>query len=280
MRSKNFSASIIIRACDEEKYIGACINAINNQKCSIPFEVLVIDSGSIDGTVDVSKSLGARIINIRREDFSFGYALNEGIRNANNKIIISISAHCLPINENWLENLISPIYSGCADLTFGSQISDPNARCSEFNYFKNKYHPENILSLPLEKSFNNANSAFLKNYWDKVKFDENIKAQEDIFFANNVTALGGKIKYINTAKVVHYHNFTNKQLFKRIYIDTKFNKFLGVYDDKKVRLYRHFIYGVCVDIRLAFKRNVPLKALPGIILFRSIELLATYKALL
>ena len=280
MDCDDFSVSIVIRAFDEERYIGHCVNAINNQKCSIPFEVLVIDSGSLDRTVDISKGLGARVIHLKKEDFSFGYALNKGINNAKNKIIVVVSAHCLPVSEHWLENLIFPIYSGDADLTFGAQISDPNARCSEFNYFRKKYSFDHIQSLPLEKSFNNANSAFLRSSWDEVKFDESIEAQEDILFATKLTSLGKKIKYVNSAAVIHYHNFTNRKLFKRIYIDTKYNKFVGVYSDGGTNLFNNFYFGIHSDIRLAFKRNVLLSAFPGIIFFRVIEFLAAYKALL
>ena len=97
MDCDGFSVSIVIRAFDEERYIGHCINAINNQKCSVPFEVLVVDSGSFDRTVDISKGLGARVIHLRKEDFTFGYALNKGIDNANNKIIVVIVCNGLNI---------------------------------------------------------------------------------------------------------------------------------------------------------------------------------------
>ena len=98
--------SIIIRAKNEEDWIGACIKSVQMQECQ-NYEIIVVDNNSNDGTLLHCQNLGVdRVINI--ESFKPGSAINTGIRHSSGDFIVILSAHCIPKDEFWLDNLISP----------------------------------------------------------------------------------------------------------------------------------------------------------------------------
>jgi len=73
--------SIVIRAYNEEKHLPELFRSLAGQEYR-DFETVVVDSGSIDRTRDVASACADRLVSIRKHDFSFGYSLNEGIRNS------------------------------------------------------------------------------------------------------------------------------------------------------------------------------------------------------
>ena len=85
--------SIIIPAFNEEESIGATIDGVRNavETCSIDFEVIVVDDGSSDKTLEIAKSKGVRVL---RNDQNKGYgaSLKAGIQKAQFGLIAIIDA--------------------------------------------------------------------------------------------------------------------------------------------------------------------------------------------
>jgi len=100
----SIETSIIIRTKNEEKWIKIVLEKLFQQTYK-NFEIIIIDSGSIDRTIEIAKKFPVRIFKIPFENFSFPYALNYGIKKSKaEKFIVIMSAHSVPISENWLEN--------------------------------------------------------------------------------------------------------------------------------------------------------------------------------
>ena len=79
MPQGDMNCSIVIRAYNEEKHIGRLLDGIRQQTLK-DVEIILVDSGSTDGTVSVAESFGARIVRIAPQEFTFGRSLNFGIR--------------------------------------------------------------------------------------------------------------------------------------------------------------------------------------------------------
>lgn len=113
MKKRRFSqvyeprVSVIIPVYNEEKNIGRCLEAIReNVYPKANFEVIVIDDGSTDGTLDVAKKFsGARII--RQNHKGKVEALNLGLSEAKNDIIITIDADVM-IESDFIKNIVRP----------------------------------------------------------------------------------------------------------------------------------------------------------------------------
>ena len=92
--------SVVIRALNEERWLPDVLKMLERQRYR-DFEVLLVDSGSVDRTRDLAAAAGARIVRLRSEDFTFGHALNVGIREARGSFIAILSAHAIPVDEEW-----------------------------------------------------------------------------------------------------------------------------------------------------------------------------------
>ncbi|MDI6591504.1 MAG: glycosyltransferase family A protein, partial [Patescibacteria group bacterium] len=69
--------SIIIRTFNEEKHVGNLLKAIREQDYK-DYEIILVDSGSTDRTLEIAKKFGHKILEIESQDFTFGYSLNVG----------------------------------------------------------------------------------------------------------------------------------------------------------------------------------------------------------
>lgn len=112
--------------------------------------VVIIDSGSTDGTLAIAESQGCRIIFITKDEFTFSRSLNMGSDFTRGDILVYISGHCVPASHNWLKNLINPILNGTATYTYGRQIGRDTAKYFERKIFE-KYFPS-ISNIP-QKGF-------------------------------------------------------------------------------------------------------------------------------
>ena len=98
---KNPTTTWIIRTKNEEKWLGQVLESLFMQGRR-DFEVIIVDSGSTDRTLEIVKLYPVRkIINISEKDFKYPYALNLGIKSAFGKYIGIISPHFLPTSRNW-----------------------------------------------------------------------------------------------------------------------------------------------------------------------------------
>jgi len=207
-------ASIVIRAYNEEKHIGELLQGIRNQKASFEYEVILVDSGSTDNTVDIAQEYGIEIVHISPSEFSFGYSLNKGIEKANGDYCVFISAHCYPFNEHWLENLILPFADKSVAIVYGKQRGNHITKYSEQQIFK-KWFPESDSGKQSSPFCNNANAAIRKVLWEKDRYNETLTGLEDIDWAKNIISQGYSIFYASEAVVIHVHNETFLQLYRR-----------------------------------------------------------------
>ena len=212
---KKLTVSIVIRTLNEARYLPEIFNSITRQDLKFfEIEVVIVDSGSIDGTLEIAKNNSATITHIKKNDFSFGRSLNYGCKVAKGDILVFISGHCVPRDSCWLENLIKPIINGKCAYTYGKQEAKDTTKFSEAQLFK-KFYP-NKSSIPQEGFFcNNANSAISKEIWQKYYFDEELTGCEDMFLAKQLVADGYDIGYVHDASVFHIHNETWKQVQTR-----------------------------------------------------------------
>ena len=207
--------SVVIRTLNEETYLGELLEAIQSQEqAKFSVEVVIVDSGSTDKTLEIAESFGARITTIHKSEFTFGRSLNVGCDFANGDIFVLISGHCVPVNKNWLGNLIAPLVNGDAGYSYGRQIGRDSTKYSERQLF-DKYFPASSRLQTEEFFCNNANSAILKSVWEKYGFDEQVTGLEDMYLSKQYVGDRGLIAYVAEAPVFHIHNESWSQTKRR-----------------------------------------------------------------
>ena len=129
--SRKPETSVVIRTFNEERWLPDVFSALARQTYR-DFEVILVDSGSLDRTRDIAQANGAHIIRLRGEDFTFGHSLNVGIRASGGSYIAIVSAHAIPSDEHWLENLLAPLRRAEIAMVYGGQRGHPLSKYSEF----------------------------------------------------------------------------------------------------------------------------------------------------
>lgn len=270
--------SIVIRTLNEATYLNELLEVIDLQiKDSFDVEVVIIDSGSTDGTLDIAESHGCRITFITKEQFTFGRSLNMGSDFARGDILVYVSGHCIPKENTWLMKLTKPIRDGVAGYSYGRQVGRDTTKYSEEKIFE-KYFPMEP-KIPQSGFFcNNANSAIDRKIWSEYKFDEQVTGLEDMELAKRYFDQKGNIAYVADACVYHIHNETWIQTRRRyereaIALQNIMPEIqLGFFD-----MFRYIWVSVISDSKAAFFERRFTKEFIGIIKFRIAQFTGSYK---
>ncbi len=195
--------SIIIRTKNEARFIGETLAAIFEQDTDLAFEVIIIDSGSTDATLDVARGFKVRLYEIEPSQFTYGYALNYGRKLAPGPYVVNLSAHCKPVDDKWLAKLLAPLVSDPSiAATYGKQV--PIKGCNPLEERKMiaafTLHGDGTLRV----KFSNSNCAIRKSVCETYPFDEKAAFAED-FIWSQVLPAEYKIKYVADAAVYHSH---------------------------------------------------------------------------
>ena len=107
MSSNNSPAiSVVIPVKNEAKKIRACIEGILSQTVPV-IEVVVVDSGSTDGTLEVLKEYEiVKVLQIPPDEFNHGQTRNLGVSHTNGEFVLLTVGDARAYNEFWIEELL------------------------------------------------------------------------------------------------------------------------------------------------------------------------------
>jgi rhamnosyltransferase len=205
--------SVVIRAFNEGKHIGRLLYGITQQTLR-DVEIILVDSGSTDKTLEIAAQYPVKIVQIQPEEFTFGRSLNRGIAAASGEIVVITSAHCYPVYPDWLEKLSKPFQNKNVALAYGRQIAGETNYYSEHQFF-HKYFPENSVSEQGHPYSHNANAAIRRILWDENPYNELLTGLEDLAWSSWALEEGYTIDYVAEAEVIHQHDETLPQVYKR-----------------------------------------------------------------
>lgn len=140
--------SIIVPVYNVEKYLAKCLDSIREQSYK-NFEVILIDDGSTDSSVEICKeycSTDDRFKLITKKNGGASTARNVGLKNATGKYIYFLDSDDW-LKNNALETLINKSKSDNADLVFceALAIDDTTGKESYSNY---SYHKQYETGVP------------------------------------------------------------------------------------------------------------------------------------
>src|SRR5918997_587249 len=95
-------ASVIVRTHNNERIIGDVLQAVFSQQFDEKFELVVVDSGSKDGTLGVVGRYPHVFVDYSKGKFNYGGALNAGISASSGEYAVCLSSHCVPLEPEWL----------------------------------------------------------------------------------------------------------------------------------------------------------------------------------
>lgn len=268
--------SVVIRCCNEEQHIGRLLDGILRQTVK-DLEVIVVDSGSTDGTLDIVSRYPVRVVPISPEAFSFGRALNLGCSAARGEFIIIASAHVYPVYVTWIESLLVPFLDLQVALVYGKQRGNEVTQYSEHqilaHWFREQSNPNQTYPF-----CNNANAAIRRAVWNQMAYDEKLTGLEDLDWAKRAMQAGHKIAYSAEAEIVHVHNESPLQIYNRYRREAIAMK--HIFSQEHFHLWdflRLFVMNTLNDYYHSFRDHVLTRNWLSIARFRLMQFWGTYR---
>lgn len=205
-REAQTTVGVVIRTLNEAELIGTCLETLRRQRTRFELDVLVVDSGSTDATLEIARSCGARILELPPGDFDYSKSLNDGIGQVRGDLVLILSAHAVPVDEHWVERMTAPFEDPRVAGVASRQRPWDDAPWREVLRLARQFGPTRRDYPPAstdEMVFSNAASCIRRSAWRDQPFL--LPAAEDLEWARRVVAAGWSVIYEPAAAAYHSH---------------------------------------------------------------------------
>ena len=221
--------AVVIPTRNAGDFTVAMIAALRAQRAQ-PVEVLIIDSGSEDGTPERFRAAGCRVHSIAPRSFDHGGTRNLGIAMADRQaeVIVFLTQDAVPASPESLGGLVRRFTDPTAALCYGRQVPRPQAGAIERHARLFNYRTESAVRRLPEARALGIKAVFASNSFAAYRrrvlhllggFPAPVIMGEDQVFAARALLAGWSVVYAADAEVVHSHGYTPLEEFRR-YFDT------------------------------------------------------------
>lgn len=239
--------SVVIPVKNGGELLITVLQRVLSQQTPWPFEVLVIDSGSRDGSQARVQQLGVRLHEIPPTEFGHGRTRNLGVGLTQGEFIAFLTQDALPADEHWLRELVSamelaPDTAGA----FGPHL--PHADCNPLTarelimHFQGFGEQPNVTRLEDPERYGNDpgyrqflhyfssnNACIRRSVWDQIPLPD-VDFSEDQLWAQKAVEAGYSRAYAPSARVHHSHNFGVREGYRRAFDESRALKRLFGYN--------------------------------------------------
>ncbi len=212
-------ASVVIPVYNGADTIGACLSALQTQTlASSEFEVIVVNDGSTDNTVDVVGRYGVRLIS--QKNGGAPAARNTGIKAATAEWVAFTDADCVP-SRGWLQRLLAAATRNEANIGAAGKVVglDSNTPAARFVDLMGAFDTERSLSHPMYPYAPGANFMCRRRHLlDVGGYDERYATFDQCDLHTRLRRrYGSSFAYEPRAVVLHRHRQSWKQYWRQQY---------------------------------------------------------------
>lgn len=231
------SVSVIVPTLDAADGIAALLVALKKQTRS-PEEILVVDSGSQDGTPELARAHGARVISVPCGQFDHGGTRDAALRQTAGEFVLFLTQDALPADERYIEHLLKPFADERVAAASGRQLPRPDARpyvraVQQYRYPAQSrvWGAEDREALGIRAyHLSDVCSAYRRSAYEAVGgFPHPLPTNEDMLIAAAFLDSGYRLAYCADAAVVHSHDLTLRQEYRR---NVLIGRFLQEYGER------------------------------------------------
>lgn len=218
--------SVVIPVMNGGAVFARCLEAIHRQRVGEEIEIVVVDSGSTDGSANRARRAGARVSEIPPESFDHGATRNLLASMARGDVLVFTTQDAIAEREDWLETLVAALRSRDRIAgAYGRQLAYESAKPPERFFLDFLYGPERRVQriereseLTLETTlFSNVNSAVPRALLESHPFAEDLVMGEDQEWSRRMLLAGFELVYEPRAVVRHSHAYTLATAFRRFF---------------------------------------------------------------
>jgi len=221
------TATVVILTKNPGSIFRRVLDSVRAQMTSFAFDILVIDSGSTDGTLEYLAGLDDRrlhTLKIRPADFGHGKTRNWAIANTNSEYVAMLTHDATPASETWLEELVAvakryPKMAGVFGRHIAYESANPFTAYELDLHFQSFQHSEvHALDDPERYKreqgyrqflhfFSDNNSLIRRSVWEDIPYPD-VNFAEDQIWAKKIIEAGWQKGYAHKAVVMHSHDYT------------------------------------------------------------------------
>lgn len=209
------------------------LGAIRRQK-DVDVDLVVVDSGSRDETLDIAKAHDARIVRIAPETFNHGATRDLALREARADVAVLMTQDATAGDESMLARMAAAFDDPAVGGAYVRQVARPDAdvltrrnlqmaltgrRQSEVRGLPSPEHWARLK--PFERymlcNFDNVCSALRRESWESIPFGK-VAFAEDIVWSRKALMAGWKLAYVAESFVVHSHDRPLRYDYQRTYL--------------------------------------------------------------
>jgi glycosyltransferase involved in cell wall biosynthesis len=219
------TATVAIPVLNGGPLLQTVLDAVAAQRVDRPVEVVVIDSGSTDGSPDLAARYGAHVKRIPPNDFNHGATRNALMELAGGDHVAFLTQDSVPAGPQWLQALLDAFtLADDVALVFGPHLpradASPMVRRELLELFA-RFEP-GVQRGPGHDGpaqfFSSANGAVARWAWERIPFQP-VAYAEDMVLARDMLAAGLAKAYVADAAVIHSHDLPPVQAFRRYFAD-------------------------------------------------------------
>lgn len=225
-------ASIVIFTRNQAEIVDRSLAVISRQKASLGFEVIGFDTESDDGTPQVFRRYGARVVSVRPDEFHHVRTRLRSLSEAAGKFVIFLVGDAVPADEHWLDGLLRPliedplvaavysrqlpaancapweardIYTGCSVVREVKQV-DWSKPAEVENYRKHQWK---------FISFSDVSACYRQDVLRTLPIPEALPEVEDQYWCKCLLERGYRVVLEPTSVVIHSHNHSLSEVYRR-----------------------------------------------------------------
>lgn len=234
------SVSIVIPAKNGRPTIGPCLDAVLAQEYDGAVDVLVVDSGSTDGTLDdIAARPSVKLHRIHPSAFDHGDTRNLGAGMTRGEAIVFLVQDAEPVGRHWLANLVRNLDDERVAGAFSRILPRPDAGplvkvgcegdlCYRDRRIEERFETPAVAAtldphtLRVRCNFNDVCSVLRRSVWERLPFQRGMFG-EDIKFARAALQAGWTVVFEPTSQVLHSHEYDARTVYARTFVDAELN---------------------------------------------------------
>jgi O-antigen biosynthesis protein len=237
--------SIVIPTYNGGVMLRSCIESALRQHTSFAYELIIIDSGSTDGSIEKIQNLkDVAVLKIPKATFGHGKTRNLGAKIAKGDYVAYLTQDAIPANQFWLRNLVQPLLedrevAGVLGAHIAHQDHSHLTDNDLFNHFYEWIAKKHSIPIKIDineepahvfdwqRFYSDNNSCLRRSVWESLPYPD-VAYGEDQIWAETILKAGYKKAFAPMSIVYHSHEYGFRDTVLRANIEWHyFNEYLG-----------------------------------------------------